>query len=182
MKKQSSKHFREMVCIYCSECGTKFVENARFCSGCGKAALQNVTELKTPENAVITQSANKQGFLQQQSFSGKVRAAGVILIVTSSLWGIVTLAQIINIITYGIGTSSLSLAVWNTIMTVTGIIQGIKLQHASKSDFKSTYRNTMIGIVWYLIQGIFWHPFVLFFMFLEITIFVLLLFESKSSE
>lgn len=80
------------------------------------------------------------------------------------------------------GSSNLFVAVWNTVMTVYGIIDGVKLLNAGKGESRSALKGTVVGIAWYLIQAIVWHPFVIVFMFLEIATFILLLTEVNSNE
>ncbi|GMA63750.1 hypothetical protein GCM10025859_41900 [Alicyclobacillus fastidiosus] len=89
-----------------------------------------------------------------RKYSGKVRAAGIIQIVTSCMWGVITLVQIVYVLQNGIGTTNLFVAAWNTIMTVYGIIEGVKLLNGRKTEARAGFRSAVAGIVWYLIQPI----------------------------
>jgi hypothetical protein len=168
----------------CANCGQKLQDHANFCGHCGQ-------QIKTVQEAAVTNSPQNVPPIVEElpiikrpirKFSGKARAAGIIQITTSSLWGIITLFQIVNILQNGMGTSNLFVAVWNTVVTVYGIIEGVKLLNGLKKEARAGFRSAVVGIAWYLIQAIVWHPFVILFMFFEISIFILLLTELKSDE
>lgn len=172
--------------MYCVRCGTQLKHDQKFCSNCGQAIYPIVDETSTTET-VIKISPTFEELLSTHNqtvrkYRGKTRAAGIIQIITSSLWGIITFGQIIYILNYGMGTTNLLVAVWNTIMTVYGIIEGARLLHGGLKESKVGLRAAIVNIGWYLVQAIVWRPFVILFMFFEIAIFILLLTEIKSEN
>lgn len=176
--------------MYCTNCGTQVRDDSRYCFNCG-AALVLTSESDLESMKAQTSSSHEGVFGAYQTvttivttkmYNGKARAAGILQIIASVMWGVITLIQITDILTNGMSTESVIVAIWNTVMTIGGITEGVKLLNGHKKECQAAIRSTVIGTVWYLVQSIIWHPFVILFMFFEIATLVLLLNVTRSSS
>lgn len=150
---------------YCSSCGEKLVAGAQFCIKCG-AKVGNETQ-QPIQNNLVNQNNNGMTPTNYEKFAANYNngaqyytnvsevwiKAATYEKISSTLWLIVAVLQVIMAITGVLGFKILMIGIWNVYAAISGYLFSSEVRAGNK-DVPEAYRKNLWQIITMLILNI----------------------------